>query len=87
MTAKTVRHAIWGFLGSILLGVCLFGIPLALYGAWDAWTEPVVLHGKSRGEERTVLGRAAEGFSVGAFIGGVAGTIAGVGVAAKRLLS
>ena len=85
MTRKTVLHAVRGFVGTTLLGMCLFGIPLALYGAWDAWVEPVVLYGKSRGEEQTVLGRTAETFCVGAFIGGISGMIAGAGVAAMRL--
>lgn len=87
MTRKTVLHAIRGFVSTALLGTFLFGIPLALYGAWDAWKEPVVLEGKSRGEERTMLGRASETFGVGAFIGGISGMTAGVGVAAMRLWS
>jgi hypothetical protein len=87
MTRKIILHAIHGFVGTTLLGICLFGIPLALYGAWDAWKEPVVLDGKSRGEERTILGRSTETFCVGAFIGGISGMIAGAGVAAMRLWS
>ena len=87
MTRRSVLHAIRGFVGTTVLGICLFGIPLALYGAWDAWTEPVDLYGKSRGEERTVLGRATETFCVGAFIGGISGMVVGAGVAAKRLWS
>jgi hypothetical protein len=75
-----------GFVCAVLLGMCLFGIPLALYGAWDAWNEPVVLDGKNRGEERTVLGRTSECGSIGVFVGVIAGMVAGVGVAAKRLL-
>jgi hypothetical protein len=87
MTKKTALQAIRGFVGTTLLGVCLFGLPLVLYGAWGAWTEPVVLVGKRRGEKQTVLGRATETFCVGAFIGGISGMIVGTGVAAKRLWS
>jgi len=83
MTKIRIKHAARGFVGAILLGVCLFALPLALYGAWDAWSEPIELLGKNR--ERTIAGRAAECFYIGAFIGGIAGSIAGVGVAASRL--
>ncbi len=86
MTSRTLKYAARGFLGSILLGACLFGVPIGLWGAQDAWVEPVVLYGKSRGTEQTVLGRGSECFCVGAVLGGVAGAIAGVGVAVERLL-
>jgi hypothetical protein len=86
MKTTNAIPAMRGFVCAVLLGICLFGIPLAFYGAWDAWNEPVVLDGKNRGEEQTVLGRTTEGGSIGVFVGGIAGTIAGIGVAAKRLL-
>jgi hypothetical protein len=87
MIATAIKRAIWGFLGSALLGVCLFGVPLALWGALDALKEPVVLDGKRRGMEQTVIGRSTECFCAGAFVGGCAGAITGLGVAAARVMN
>jgi len=87
MSATHARYAVRGFLGTILLGIFLFGIPRSLFGAWDAWTEPVELHGKRSGEVKSIPREAAMGFYAGAFLGGIAGTIAGIGVAANRLLA
>jgi hypothetical protein len=87
MTRRTALHAIRGLLGVTLFTLCLFGVVLALLGAWCAWMEPVVLEGKGAGTERNVLEYAAEGLWTGAFFGGIIGMFAGVGVAIKRLWS
>jgi hypothetical protein len=85
MIVRALKHAIPVFIGSILLGICLFGIPLAVWGAIDVWNDPVDLGGKSGATERTVIGRAAECFCVGAFLGGVAAVIPGIWLALIRL--
>ncbi len=86
MIAGRIKRAIVGFVLTVLLGVSLFGMPLAIWGAFEAWKEPIILYGKSRGQRQTIVGRAAECFYVGGFVGGCAGAIAGVGVATVRLL-
>jgi hypothetical protein len=86
MKSRVLNDVIRAFLGSIIIGVCLFGVPIALGSAYDAWVNPVVMYGKSRVEERTILGNAAEGFCCGAVLGGLAGAIFGATVAVERLL-
>ena len=81
MGARIV-HSLCGLCRAVVLGMCLFGIPLAFYGAWDAWVSPVQT-GKSHGT-KSIVGRTTECFGVGVFIGGIAGAIAGIGVAAGR---
>jgi hypothetical protein len=73
-----------GFLCSLLIGIFLLAIPLALWGAYDAWVEPVILSGKDEGETRTIIGCTTEGFCIGAIVGGFFGAIAGLVVATKR---
>lgn len=82
MTARTVRRAIWGFLGSVLLGMVMFAILGVGMGVCEGWRYPVEPKFKWK---QTVLGCAVEGLCAGAFLGGIAGAIAGVGVGIHRL--
>jgi hypothetical protein len=85
ITAKTGRLVLCAFRDSILVGALLVGIPLGIYGAWGALDEPVVRDGKRKGEEQSVIGHGSLMFCMGAFIGGVIGTVGGVAVAERRL--
>jgi len=85
MTAKNLKHAVYGFVGSVVLGACLFGVPCGLYGAIQASGPRGFI--EKNGSEVPMVEHAAESFLGGAVLGGAAGTIAGLGVAIKRLVS
>jgi hypothetical protein len=80
-----LKRATIGLIGTILLGVCLLGIPSAMCFGVSAWMEPIINDPKAGWQERTILGHATLGFECGAAIGAIFGTIVGLGVAINRL--
>jgi hypothetical protein len=86
MWLKQTKRAVVGCLKAVLPGACLFGVVGALGGAYEAWVETVVLFGKSRGEERTILGHTALCFFGAAILGCLAGAIASIVMAVERFV-
>jgi len=84
MSTAKIKYAVRGFVGAILVGICVLGIALGAYGAWSAWYEE--FPDKLNGGWKFVGERALELLCAGAYMGGVCGAITGVGLLVFRLL-
>jgi len=84
MSTAKIKYAVSGFIGTILIGICVLGLSFAAFGAWVAWNEEFPF--KLNGGWKFVGEWAVQWLYAGAYMGGVCGTITGIGVLVFRLL-
>jgi hypothetical protein len=84
MSTAKIKYAISGFVGTILIGIFMLGLPFAAYVAWGAWNEEFPF--KLNGGWKWVWEQTWPALYSGAFLGAVCGTVAGIGLLVFRLL-